>query len=371
MLSLYRRHLAKCPHRSKGQHFTKCSCPIWCDGEVNGNRLRQSLKLRDWQRATRKLAALEDPNARQSKSIRESIEKFQQHIRSLEHSTQRKYGNVLRQLQAYCETRGLEDLSEIKVEHLDDYRATRNLARITEQKELELLRQFFAFCCERDWIEENPAKRIKSAKNIKPNEVIPYSSVEIARIVGACEAIGRASYERLRAKTMILLLYHTALRISDVATLSRDRVHDGQIHVRTLKTGGKVFLPVPPDLQLALDSLPAPRGSGSEWRFFFWNGVTSRRAVIGIAERTLAAVFRGSGVKDAHAHRFRHTLATRLLGVGASLQEVADVLGISPNIVREHYGKWSPERQQRISGLMRAAQLGTNLVHEKNQLLTN
>ena len=166
-------------------------------------------------------------------------------------------------------------VDEIKVDHLDDYRAARKLARITEQKELETLRQFFAFCRERDWIGDNPAKRIKSAKHIKPNEVIQYSPTEIARIVGACEAIGRASYERLRAKAMVLLLYHTALRISDVATLSRDRIRDGQIHVRTVKTGAKVFLPVPPDLQLALDALPAPRGSEIEraillleWRDF-------------------------------------------------------------------------------------------------------
>src|SRR3954466_14638017 len=153
MLSLYRRHLKKCPHRAKGQHFTKCSCPIWCDGELHGKRCRQSLSTRDWGRATRKLAQLEDPDATPAKPIREAIEKFQQHIRSLEHSTQRKYGNVLRQLQAYCDRRGLEDLGEIKVDHLDNYRAARNVARITEQKELETLRQFFAFCCERDWID--------------------------------------------------------------------------------------------------------------------------------------------------------------------------------------------------------------------------
>ena len=98
--------------------------------------------------------------------------------------------------------------------------------------------------------------------------------------------------------------------------------------------------------------------------------MTSRRAVIGIAERTLAAVFKSSGVKDAHAHRFRHTLASRLLGVGASLQEVADVLGISPNIAKVHYVKWSQERQERISGLLRAVQVGTNLVHEKIATVT-
>lgn len=127
---------------------------------------------------------------------------------------------------------------------------------------------------------------------------------------------------------------------------------------------------MPSDLQVGLDALPTPRGSPTEGLYFFCNGVTSRRAVVGIAERTLAAVFKASGVRSAHAHRFRHTLATRLLGVGASEQEVADVLGISPNIVRKHYAKWSVARQNRISGLMRAVQVGTNLVHEEKAAVT-
>ena len=41
-------------------------------------------------------------------------------------------------------------------------------------------------------------------------------------------------------------------------------------------------------------------------------------------------MFKKSGVKDAHAHRYRHTLATRLLEQGATFEEVADVLGKQP-----------------------------------------
>jgi integrase len=157
----------------------------------------------------------------------------------------------------------------------------------------------------------------------------------------------------MRARAMVLLLNNTALRVSDVATLERDRVRDGRILVRTSKTGDTVYLEVWPQTQNALDALPAPRGCILEPQYFFWNGQTSRRAVVGIAERTLAAVFKKSGVPDAHAHRFRHTLATRLLGMGGTEQEVADILGNSPDIVRKHYAKWSQARQKRIDGLMR------------------
>jgi integrase/recombinase XerC len=262
-------------------------------------------------------------------------------------------------------------LAEVTVEHLDAYRAGRELARITAQKELELLRQFFGYCRDRDWLRDNPARRIKSAKNIKPAEVLPYTPEESARIIGACDFIGRASYERARARAMVLLLNNTALRVSDVATLERDRVKDGRILLRTQKTGDVVYLAIWPETQAALDALPPPRGAEREPRYFFWNGVTSRRAVVGIAERTLAAVFKASGVPGAHAHRFRHTLATRLLGMGGTEQDVADILGNSPAIVRKHYGKWSQARQKRIDQLMQTANSCTFPVQQEKTPVTH
>jgi integrase len=71
-------------------------------------------------------------------------------------------------------------------------------------------------------------------------------------------------------------------------------------------------------------------------------------------------VFKISGVVSAQAHRFRHTLATELLGRGATFEEVADILGNSPEIVRKHYGKWSPARQSRIDDLMQRVHAGTS-----------
>src|SRR5690349_9121111 len=61
MLSLWRRHESKCPHKAKGRAWIKCQCPIWCDGEIEGKRVRKSLEIRDWARATRSLARIEDP----------------------------------------------------------------------------------------------------------------------------------------------------------------------------------------------------------------------------------------------------------------------------------------------------------------------
>ena len=45
--------------------------------------------------------------------------------------------------------------------------------------------------------------------------------------------------------------------------------------------------------------------------------------------------FQSVGVIGAHAHRFRHTLATEMLEAGGTFEDAAEVLGNSPNISEE------------------------------------
>lgn len=352
MLNIYRRHLKTCPHRSKGIDYIKCQCPIWCDGELNGRRYRKSLGTRDWSRGGRRAAKLEEPGARQPKPIIEAIKAFHDSAPNLAVATTKKYKRVLGYLQNVATARGLRSVDEVRVEDLDAYRAYRgDIAGLTWLKEVEILRQFFQFCVVRKWTDDNPAHGIEKPKNIKPTEVVPYTREEVVKILAACDTIGRTSYERLRARATILLLRYTALRIADVALLEKDRVRDGEINVRTQKSGQVVWLPIHPELQAALNALPAPRGC-TESKYFFWSGNGAAESMVRAAERTLSAVFVKAEVVDAHAHRFRHTLATELLEKGWTYEDVAEVLGNSAAIVRKHYAKWSKGRQERLTKMM-------------------
>ncbi|HEY6343225.1 MAG TPA: tyrosine-type recombinase/integrase [Bryobacteraceae bacterium] len=380
MLTIWRRHSESCPHRDKGRDYLKCNCPLWADGYVNGERtLRQSLKTRDMARARKKAVALEDPRAPLRIPLTTAVDGFLGQCVDLQASTRRKYTNSLTKLTQFCDDRGVDAVADMTTETLDAFRLFRRegsaendadgIGLRTAEKELQLLRQFMGFCFERRWIDENVAKPIRGPRNIKPNDIEPFSANDLTCILAACDTFGRGAYERIRARSIILLLRFTGLRIGDTAMLARDRVTwdrergRWRIFLRTEKTGTPVFLPIPNSLKQVLDSVPAPRGAEADPRYYFWNGTTSVRAVKGIAERTLAAVFKESKVQRAHAHRFRHTLATELLGRGASFEDVADILGNSPAIVRKHYAKWSPARQQRIDVLMdgmEAIGMGTN-----------
>ena len=83
----------------------------------------------------------------------------------------------------------------------------------------------------------------------------------------------------------------------------------------------------------------------------------------------MAAVFLRSGVPGAKSHRFRHTLATELLERGGSMQDVADVLGISIKVAERHYAKWSAGRQERIDRLMAEVHQGDILIRGRGNVI--
>jgi site-specific recombinase XerD len=260
---------------------------------------------------------------------------------------------TLRHLEDFLNGRAISTVDQVDLEALNAFRSMRNVTPRTWTKELGTIRHFFRFCLDNDWILKSCADKVQMPRNLKPADREPYEPSEVAKIIAACDAIGRGAYERLRARAMILLLRYTALRISDVATLEKNRVRNGEIFVRTTKNGKPVRLPVPTDLQKAFDVLPLPRGTDDpECPYFFWSGHGGTQAVIRDARRTLEAVYSKSGVEGACSHRFRHTLATEALEMGATFEDVADILGDTETIVRKHYAKWSAGRQARISELL-------------------
>lgn len=376
MLRLIRRHLSNCPHRAKGVKFLKCQCPIHIHGTLNGKTIRRTADTRNMERAEKVLRKMElgeiDPTKRNPvQTVEQAVHAFMTHrCRDVVPNTRRKYANALRQFSDFCRRAGRLSLDEVTVPDLDEfgtYRRGTTLGALAWSKELPVLRTFFGWCMKRGYARANPAREVDMPKNPEPErEIVPYTRDEIVRILAACDTFGRTPYERLRARAMILVMRHTALAISDTARLKRSQVIDGpRIRLDRGKTGKPIHLPIPYGVVQALNRLPVPRGTpASGTPYFFWNGVIGERALIGSAERTMAAVFAESGVPNAGTHRFRHTLATELLERGATFEDVAAVLGNTAKVVEKHYAKWSKGRQDRLDGLLGAVQNSTPTTQE-------
>lgn len=300
MLTLQRRHSEKCPDKKKGPNYLKCRghCAIRICGMQNGKRVRTSLKTRDIRRAARRLAEMdEEAVGRPRKTLGDAINAF--HAQHAEHAqeTKRKYKRVLAYLAEYCGSQQLRYVDQIIVEGMDGYALWRSKTNWTWIKEIEILRQFFAFCIDREWTHKNPAKALKRPRLQEANDVQPYTQEEIVRMIAACDFIGRGSYERLRARAMVLLMRFVGLRISDVVTLSRDHIKGTRIEKRAEKNGRWIRVKLPSEVLRALDALPHPKAAPRDSHDFFGGGQASQRSLVKGAWRTLAAVFKRAKVE--------------------------------------------------------------------------
>ncbi len=409
--TIWRRHAAECKEKARGRNSIKCGCPLWGDGYVDGQRvLRKSLDTRNMRIARNRIAGLLDDYLDSTDPLQSFVPPVPQVtplntlivgaaklavraesaldalpievpdddpglIRNAAKayldncitngvgaSTISKYRNTLNKLTEFterdetCLKKNIRKVADFKVVDLDRFRAGRQIAPITSSKELERIRAFWAFCVARDICPKNIAILIKGPKIVDQNDVVPYTYEEMNDIINACAEFGKSDYERRRARTMALILRHTALRISDVALMRRDRISrtstGWRIFVRTTKNHELVYLLVPDELVEAVNSLPRPRGANKDCPFLFWNGQSKPKSQISEVSETMAAVYKKSGVVDTGNHKWRHSIATELLGVGATFEEVADVLGNSAKIVEKHYAKWSRQRQIRIDNLI-------------------
>lgn len=363
MLTLQRRRSPKCPNHNKSPNRKekKCTCPLWACGTVDQRRVRLSLKTRDLQRAARRLTEMEDRiSGKPRKTIADAVAAFQAQHEGKAAETKRKYKRISGFFLSFCADASLHYLDQTSVEAMDRYTLWRAKTGWAWIKEVELLTQFFEFCRDREWIAKNPARSLKRPRMIEANNIVPYAKHEVIAIIAACDQIGRNSYERRRARAMTLLMRYAGLRISDVVTLSRDHMRGTRLEKRAIKNRQMIRVELPSAVIEALEVLPHPKGAPGDNRRFFSKDTANLRSLVKGAWRTMAAVFKQAGVKQAHPHRFRHTLASELLGKGGTLGEVASILGDSAATISRYYAKWTPEYQDRQDVLIRKIH-GTNL----------
>jgi integrase/recombinase XerD len=359
MLTIYRRRRKNCKQRAKGRKYRHCQCPIWVDGALGGKEMRESLKLRDWQRAQDLVREWEAENRRTIQqenqvTIKDARTKFiaDAEARKLNAATLNKYRLLFRQLDDFAETYKLQFLKQLDLDALATFRATWTQGPRTSLKKLERLRAFMRFAEKRKWIDDNPATELKAPK--VPNKpTMPFTREEMIRILTALGPYGKRAgirnAQRLRA--FVLLLRYSGLRIGDAVQLDTNRVADNKLLLHTEKTGVPVYCVLPEMVVKAMDSAPH-----SSTRYFFWTGKSTVHSAKGKWQRRLQRLFELAKVRTGHAHRLRDTFAVELLLAGVPLDRVSVLLGhCSIRITERHYAPWTRSRQEQIEADLKAA----------------
>jgi len=195
---------------------------------------------------------------------------------------------------------------------------------------LSACKSFYDFLLDEGLVKGNPfgTKKLR----VKEPEKKPafLTDEELTKVQEAMERL--PWHIRLAFRTMLW----TGLRVSEVASLTGEDViiEDGKVFLRVKQGKGQKERLVPvmdKDLALELLRLSKTKGKG---------------CLFGVSDGTLKdyayKVKRASGV-NFHCHRLRHTLATRLLAKGVSLDVVQRILGHASINTTRRYAETLPD----------------------------
>jgi integrase/recombinase XerD len=355
MLTIYRRHLKSCSHRTEGREYRRCQCPIWVDGMLAGEEIRESLKMRDWQRAQKHVqdweAQAQRPReAAAAKTIEAAWKEFLADLeaRQLADSTVRKYRLLNRQMEVYAKTAGLRFVTEFDLSAVSAFRAGWKDGPRSSAKKLERLRAFFRFGMKRKWTTENPAGELK-APRITLCPTLPYTREEMVKILAATDKYlnempshGKENGRRIRG--LVLLLRYSGMRISDAVNLRASQIKGNRLFLYTQKTGVPVNAILPEFVVKALEATPKVNDE-----CYFWSGAGKLDSAVRSWQTRLRRLFELAEVPDAHPHRFRDTYAVELLLAGVPIERVSALLGHrSVRITEVHYAPWVRSRQDQL-----------------------
>jgi integrase/recombinase XerC len=256
--------------------------------------------------------------------------------RRLSDLTCKAYERDVRACLDFLRSRGISALAEIHTPELRRFLAeesTHRPAASSQARAVAALRCFFRFCVESEYLERDPAHVLRTPKK---REALPdvLDRAELARLLdvpareGVWTRVHAGKLERDRL--LLALLAYGGLRRSELLGLDWDDVDLDRrlVRVRKAKGGRQRVVPLHPGLIPLFVAYQATRTPGDHPALFV--GVLGNR----LSPTIMATAFRryaeAAGVarrKRVTPHTLRHVFATELLGAGANLRQIQELLG--------------------------------------------
>jgi integrase/recombinase XerC len=214
-------------------------------------------------------------------------------------------------------------------------------------RKLAALRSFFRFLDREGLLAGNPARPIPSPK--KPKTLPAVLTVdEASRLL---ETPGGPPRSPLRDRALLELLYSSGLRVSELTGLDLEDLdlRDGAVRVSG-KGRKERIVPVGRKAIEAIEAyLARERRGGSTGGALFLNVRDGGRLTARSVHRLLAARARRQGwQKTISPHALRHSFATHLLGGGADLRAIQEMLGHRSLSTTQRYTRLDLEQLTRI-----------------------
>jgi integrase/recombinase XerC len=255
---------------------------------------------------------------------------FLRHEKNASPHTLAAYERDLRQVAAYLKER------EVRWDKAGNVLLRGFLAELHEKKrkkstvgrKLAALRSFYAFCIRKKWTTENPAKVLATPRQEK--KVPSFLSEDEATALLDLPRSGKLL--DLRDKAILELFYATGIRVSELVGIETGDLHFGERLVRVRGKGKKErIVPFGRKARETLEEYSRSRRclidkEAAEPAFFL--NYRGRRLTTRSVQRMVRKHIRRTAVaRKISPHSLRHSFASHLLGRGADLRVIQELLG--------------------------------------------
>ena len=266
--------------------------------------------------------------------------------------TVQTYEESLRELESYIAFRedGLS-LGTVDTDLIRDWMESlmdRGNNASTINKKLSALRSFFRFALKRGLVEKDPAHALAGLKKSKPLPQFLREG-EMDRLLDGME--WGEDYKDVLARTLLLLLYETGLRRSELAGLNDGDIDFGVCQLKvTGKRNKQRIVPFGAELAEALKGYMDMRNEQLrlDGDALFLNDKGHRmtgQQVYAIVRKHLTGA---TSLKKRSPHVLRHTFATAMLNNGAGLESIKNLLGHESVSTTEIYAHTTFEQLKRV-----------------------
>lgn len=207
------------------------------------------------------------------------------------------------------------------------HRRADGLSNRSAARELSALRAFLAFARAETGAHDAQAPRLRGPriKRTLPRPVTPDEAVHMAQRIGEAR---REEWTGLRDRAVLLLLYGAGMRLGEALSLTGEHASPEET-IRVVGKGGKTrVVPILPAIRTAIAAYVSacPHEPAPDKPLF--RGLRGGPLSPGLVQRAVAEVRTEIGLPaNATPHALRHSFASHLLGAGADLRSLQELLG--------------------------------------------
>ena len=214
---------------------------------------------------------------------------------------------------------------------------------------LSAVRSFFRFALSRGLVARDPAHNMKGPKKQKPLPQFVRED-EMDRLIDQPEMWGESSRE-FRARTIIILLYETGIRLSELLGLNDADVDMTACQLKvTGKRNKQRIVPFGQELATLLADYMRLRDEQTlkQEPAFFLNDKGRRISKAQVERIVHEGLSKVTTMKKRSPHVLRHSFATAMLNNGAGLESVRKLLGHESVATTEIYTHTTFEQLKRV-----------------------